>query len=52
MTTRVGVLTWLTDQSIDPVIFARAAEERGFDSMFIPEHTHIPLAEKLEPQRR
>ena len=46
MTTRVGVLTWLTDQSIDPVSFARAAEERGFESMFIPEHTHIPLAEK------
>lgn len=39
---RFGVTVFLTDRSIDPATAARAAEERGFDSLFIPEHTHIP----------
>jgi probable F420-dependent oxidoreductase len=41
---RFGVTVFLTDRGIDPVTAARAAEERGFDSLFMPEHTHIPAA--------
>ena len=26
----------------DPVELARAAEERGFESVFMPDHSHIP----------
>jgi probable F420-dependent oxidoreductase len=33
-----------TDYSIRPDAFARAAEERGFESVFFPEHTHIPTS--------
>jgi len=33
-----------TDRSIGPVELARAAEERGFTSLYVPEHTHIPTA--------
>lgn len=31
-----------TDLSMSMVDLARAAEERGFTSVFIPEHTHVP----------
>jgi probable F420-dependent oxidoreductase len=39
-----GVSLFATDFSIRPDEFARAAEERGFDSVFFPEHTHIPTS--------
>jgi probable F420-dependent oxidoreductase len=29
---------------VDPGTFARMAEERGYESVFFPEHTHIPLS--------
>ena len=38
-----GVIIFATDQSIQPAALARAVEERGLDSLFVPEHTHIPL---------
>lgn len=38
-----GVIIFSTDKSIQPVELARAVEERGLDSLFVPEHTHIPL---------
>ncbi|HEX9713781.1 MAG TPA: LLM class F420-dependent oxidoreductase [Actinomycetota bacterium] len=41
---RFGVTVFLTDQGIDPVTAARAAEERGFSSLFMPEHTHVPAS--------
>lgn len=37
-----GVEIFPTDYSIRPDEFAQAAEERGFNSVFLPEHTHIP----------
>lgn len=43
---RFGVSVFLTDISISPAEAARAAEERGFDSMYMPEHTHIPSSRK------
>jgi len=39
---RIGVTVFATDLTIDPVTLARAAEERGFASLYLPEHTHIP----------
>jgi len=34
------------DYAIDVVTLGRAAEERGFDSLFVPEHTHIPASRR------
>ena len=42
--TRFGVSTFPTDYGMQPVELAKAAEERGFDSLFFPEHTHIPVS--------
>jgi hypothetical protein len=39
-----GVLTFLTDYGIDGPTLARAVEERGFDGLFLTEHTHIPVS--------
>lgn len=39
-----GVSIFPTDKTMQPVELARAVEERGFDSLFFPEHTHIPAA--------
>jgi probable F420-dependent oxidoreductase len=39
-----GLCTFLTDYSMGPVELARAAEEHGFESLFVPEHTHIPAS--------
>lgn len=45
---RFGISTFVTDQGIRPVPLGRAVEERGFDSLFIAEHSHIP-AERRSP---
>ena len=37
-----GVLMFPTDFSIGVVDFARSVEEHGFESLWFPEHTHIP----------
>lgn len=41
---RFGVLMFPTDYAIPPAALAAAAEARGFESLFFPEHTHIPAA--------
>jgi probable F420-dependent oxidoreductase len=41
-----GVEIFPTDYSIRPDEFAAAAEERGFTSAFLPEHTHIPASRR------
>jgi probable F420-dependent oxidoreductase len=43
---KFGISTFVTDEGISPGALARAIEERGFDSLFIAEHTHIPLSRK------
>ncbi|GJO17800.1 LLM class F420-dependent oxidoreductase [Mycobacterium marinum] len=40
---RVGVLTFVTDEGIGPAELGAALEERGFESLFLAEHTHIPV---------
>nr|WP_211177776.1 LLM class F420-dependent oxidoreductase [Pseudonocardia acidicola] len=34
----------MTDYGIEPLVLARAVEERGFGSLFLTEHTHIPTS--------
>ncbi|CAM2847070.1 LLM class F420-dependent oxidoreductase [Mycobacterium intermedium] len=38
-----GVLTFVTDEGIGPAELGAALEERGFESLFLAEHTHIPV---------
>ncbi|UMB69433.1 LLM class F420-dependent oxidoreductase [Mycobacterium paraterrae] len=40
---RFGVFTFLNDTGIGPVDLAVALEARGFGSLFVTEHTHIPV---------
>ena len=42
--TSFGVLIFATDFAIGPEILAREAEALGFESLFFPEHTHIPAS--------
>jgi len=43
---QVGVAMFFTDYSMAPHELGRALEERGFESMWAPEHSHIPLSRK------
>src|SRR4030095_14682076 len=44
--TDFGVLMFPTDYAISPHILAAEAEAPGFESIFFPEHTHIPSSRK------
>jgi probable F420-dependent oxidoreductase len=39
-----GIMMFPTDYAIDPATLAKEVEERGFDSLWFPEHSHIPTA--------
>ncbi|MGZ6645211.1 MAG: LLM class flavin-dependent oxidoreductase, partial [Solirubrobacteraceae bacterium] len=39
-----GLSMFITDETITPFALGRAAEDAGFDSIFVPEHTHIPAS--------
>ena len=41
-----GVLTFVTDDGIGPADLGRALEQRGFESLFLAEHSHIPVDTK------
>lgn len=41
---QIGVFIFPTDSTIQPVPLARAVEERGFESLWFAEHSHIPTA--------
>jgi probable F420-dependent oxidoreductase len=43
---KLGILMFPTDYAIRPDELAVAAEERGFESVFFPEHTHIPASRR------
>jgi probable F420-dependent oxidoreductase len=43
---KIGCYMFSTDFSIPIVELARALEERGFESLFVPEHTHIPTSRR------
>jgi probable F420-dependent oxidoreductase len=43
---RFGITMFMTDQTMGPVELARAVEDRGFSSLYLPEHTHIPVSRR------
>ena len=46
---RFGVTMFATDVAMDVADLAVEAEARGFDSIWIPEHTHIPTSRRTPP---
>ncbi len=48
---KFGIVLFTSDRGITPTAAARAAEANGFDSFYVPEHTHIPVKrEAAHPQ--
>jgi probable F420-dependent oxidoreductase len=43
---KFGIAVFPTDDAADPATIARLVEERGFESLFFPEHTHIPASRR------
>jgi len=43
---QIGAAMFFTDYSMAPTELGRALEERGFESLWAPEHSHIPLSRK------
>ena len=43
---RYGITMFATDDAMRVDELARAAEERGFESLWLPEHTHIPVSRR------
>ena len=43
---RIGLTIFPTDYSIQPPELALEAETRGFESLWLPEHSHIPTSRK------
>jgi probable F420-dependent oxidoreductase len=41
---KLGISTFVTDESARPEVLAKAVEERGFDALFVAEHSHIPVS--------
>lgn len=41
-----GVVMFAAQQAVSPAEAGRAVQERGFESLFYPEHTHIPVASR------
>jgi probable F420-dependent oxidoreductase len=46
---KLGLTLFATDYAIRPDDFAYACEERGFESVWFPEHTHIPTSLRTPP---
>jgi probable F420-dependent oxidoreductase len=46
---RLGITAALTDLDVAPDRMAAAVEARGFDSFWVPEHTHLPVREDVPP---
>lgn len=40
---RHGIVLFTSDRGIEPAAAAEAAENAGFDTFYVPEHTHIPV---------
>lgn len=43
-----GLTCFMTAETVGPAELGRLAEERGFESLLLPEHTHIP-SERVSP---
>jgi probable F420-dependent oxidoreductase len=44
---QVGAAIFFTEYSMAPVDLARALEERGFDSLWVAEHSHMPVERRF-----
>lgn len=44
----VGVLMFITDYGLPVTQLAKALEDRGFESLWIPEHSHIPVSRRSQ----
>jgi probable F420-dependent oxidoreductase len=45
---KIGAVMFFTSYSMQPAPLARALEDRGFESLWVPEHTHIPSSRKTQ----
>ncbi len=45
---KVGVLMFMTDYALPVTELAEALEERSFESLWIPEHSHIPISRRSQ----
>jgi probable F420-dependent oxidoreductase len=43
---KIGISMFITDYSIGAAELGKAAEDLGFESLFVPEHTHIPTSRR------
>jgi probable F420-dependent oxidoreductase len=43
---KIGAVMFFTTYSMQPAELGRVLEERGFESLWVPEHTHIPSSRK------
>ena len=41
---KIGAVMFFTEYSMSPAALARELEDRGFESLWVPEHSHIPLS--------
>jgi len=46
---RLGITASLTDRDMAPAELARTVEDLGFDSLYLPEHTHLPVRADVPP---
>src|SRR5512145_2205179 len=46
---KIGVTLHASDLAMDVAELAREAEARGFHSLYVPEHTHIPVSRRTPP---
>lgn len=42
----IGVVAWLTDLDLGIADVARMVEQAGLESLFVPEHTHVPVVRR------
>jgi probable F420-dependent oxidoreductase len=45
---KIGAVMFFTTDSMQPAQLGRALEERGFESLWVPEHTHVPSTRSTE----
>ncbi len=46
---KLGITAFLTDRDMTPAALAQATEQRGFDALYLPEHTHLPVRADVPP---
>jgi probable F420-dependent oxidoreductase len=46
---RLGITAFLTDRAMGPAELAQAVEARGFASLYLPEHSHLPVRADTPP---